>query len=137
MASDIGHISATGGSYLKFLIAVHQLVEADESIEVRVAALIGELERPAWAEIVAIHTRTNLVDFFFPAVLDTISGLSYVAKASLRAAGLSTAPALSNCSRSDLMALKGIGPVMSQALLEHAQFLVNIGVIERCDAVAR
>ena len=50
-ASDIGPIKAS--EYLPFLLAVHGIEEADESLVVREAQLVAELKLPKWASIVA------------------------------------------------------------------------------------
>ena len=49
-ASDIGPIPLDGGEYLKFLIKIRTIVEADSSVEVRRSLLREELRKPEWNE---------------------------------------------------------------------------------------
>jgi hypothetical protein len=117
IASSIGLIPGDGGDYLKFLIAVREIVESANSIGDRMAALVHEVIRPQLLKFqhVRFHSAYDIADYFFPAFLSEIPRLARKAAQELRKLGLDTAEALDAATDAQLLSVPGIGP---RALLE-------------------
>lgn len=112
MASSIGPISADGGDYLKFLIAVREIVESANSLDERIASLVSEVSKPQWAKFnhVRFHSAYDIADYFFPTFLSEIPRLSRKTADLLRGLGLDTPDALANAHDDHLLAVSGVGP---------------------------
>lgn len=117
IASSIGLIPGDGGDYLKFLIAVREIVESANSIGDRMAALVHEVIQPQLLKFqhVRFHSAYDIADYFFPAFLSEIPRLARKAAQELRKLGLDTAEALDAATDAQLLSVPGIGP---RALLE-------------------
>jgi hypothetical protein len=139
MASEIGPVPSGGGEYLQFLIAVRRIVEAFSEIDERAQRLRGEVADSRWASITSLagHSADDLIDYYFPCFLDTVSRLSLAAKTSLLDAGFISAPLVAQSSVQVLKALPGIGAQTAQKLIQHARLLQEIGIDCRVDAVSR
>ncbi len=110
-ASDIGPIPIDGGEYLKFLIKVRAIVEADSLVEDRRILLREELRQSEWkAFCVKLGGNQNVTEQFFPPFIQTIKGLTKDAIAALWEAGITTPEQLENSPDATLRAIKGIGP---------------------------
>ena len=110
-ASDIGPIPLDGGEYLKFLIKIRTIVEADSSVEVRRSLLREELRKPEWNEFCTkLGGNQNVSEQFFPPFIQTIKGLPSDTIAAMWAAGITTPEQLKNSADTTLKAIKGIGP---------------------------
>lgn len=117
MASEVGYIPADGGQYLQFLLAVRQVVEAPGTVPERLAQLRAELAKPEWAEFIAqLNGREAIYARFFPAFIETISGLQAETVAALWAAELTTPRTLAEASDARLRSIKGIGPAKLKAI---------------------
>jgi hypothetical protein len=117
MASDVGPIPTDGGKYLKFLLAVRSLVEADASVLVRREQLRKELETPQWVEFAAkLGGKQKIIDCFFPPFLAAIARISLGAVAALRERGVVTPSMVATVADADLLAIKGVGPVKLKAI---------------------
>lgn len=111
MASDIGPIPATGGDYLAFLLAVRAIVEANESIDVRIHKLLSMPLSDGWKEFIdALGGKEQIVSRFFPEFLTTIPGISETTKRDLVQLGLSCPSSLSAASDQVLLSVQGVGP---------------------------
>lgn len=110
-SSDIGQIPSDGGEYLKFLIKIRTIVEADSSVEDRRTLLRKELRQPEWNEFCTkLGGNQNVSEQFFPPFIQTIKGLPSDAIAAMWEAGTTTPEQLENSTDSTLKAIKGIGP---------------------------
>jgi hypothetical protein len=110
-ASDIGPIPLDGGEYLKFLIKVRAIVEADSSVEDRRILLREELRRPEWKDFcVKLGGNQNVTEQFFPPFIQTIKGLPREAIAAMWEARTTTPEQLQNSTDATLRAIKGLGP---------------------------
>lgn len=111
MSSSVGPIPANGGEFLRFLVAVRQIVEAASPVDDRIRVLSAELGRPQWANFVEKLEPVpgDLVRQFFPRAVDTIPGMPQHAKDALDAVGMDTANKVAAASDQQLLAIKGIG----------------------------
>lgn len=136
-ASDIGQIPADGGDYLKFLIAVREIVESPSPAEERLAALKEELRRPEWADFCRkLGGKQAVFDKFFPPFLESIKALPAGAIEALWNAGLTTPARLAAAGDQALLAIKGIGPAKLKSIREACRMAPNQHS-ELVDAVAR
>jgi hypothetical protein len=112
MASEIGPIPTDGGDYLKFLIAVRGILESANSIDYRLASLVGEVDRPQWSMLkhARFHSAYDIADCFFPLFVGTIPRLTLRAAEVLRKLGLDTPDALDGATDAQLLEVPGIGP---------------------------
>lgn len=117
VASSIGSIPPDGGDYLKFLIAVREIVESANSINDRMALIISEVSRPKWHMFkhARFHSAYDIADYFFPLFVSTIPRLTRRATEGLRKLGLDTPDTLDAATDAQLLSVPGIGP---RALLE-------------------
>lgn len=120
MASAIGPIPTDGGEFLTFLIVVRELVEGREDVDVRAARLYDELNRTFWCKFVSAlgGDPAQIVSYFFPYALDTIPGLTTVARDVLSLRGIDTAAKVAIIPDSDLLGIKGIGPAKLKSIRE-------------------
>lgn len=110
-ASDIGQVPIDGGVYLKFLIKLRGIVEANTSVEDRRTLLREELRRAEWKEFcIKLGGNQNVSEQFFPPFIQTIKGLPRDAIAVMWEAGTTTPEQLENSTDAALKAIKGIGP---------------------------
>lgn len=118
MASAIGPIPTDGGEFLTFLIVVRELVEGCEDVDVRAARLYDELKRTFWCKFVSAlgGHPAGIVSYFFPYAVDTIPGLTMVARDVLSRRGIDTAAKVAITPDSDLLSIKGIGPAKLKAI---------------------
>ena len=112
LASSIGPIPLDGGDYLKFLIAVREIVESANSIDDRMALIISEVSRPKWYMFkhARFHSAYDIADYFFPLFVSTIPRLTYRAADGLRKLGLDTPDTLDGATDAQLLQVPGIGP---------------------------
>ena len=111
MASDVGPIPSDGGDYLKFLIAIRDIVERKNSVTKRLAELNAEMENGKWNVFVQkLGGKQAITDYFFPCFIETLPGLQNETVAALRELELSTPKAITTVPDKTLLALKGIGP---------------------------
>lgn len=112
MASEIGPIPIDGGDYLKFLIAVREILESVNSIDDRLASLAAEVDRSKWAcfKHARFHSAHHIGNYFFPSLLDTIPRLTRKAAENLQELEWETADALDGTTDAQLLAVHGIGP---------------------------
>lgn len=112
IASSIGPIPVDGGDYLKFLIAVREIVESANSVDERLKSLADEVSRPKWSMFkhARFHSSYDIADYFFPAFLGEIPRLARKAAEELRRLGLDAADALDGAADAQLLDVPGIGP---------------------------
>ncbi len=112
IASSIGLIPADGGNYLKFLIAVREIVESINSISHRLASLTVELGQSKWANFrhARFHSACDVGDYFFPTFVSGIPRVASKAAEVLQRMGLNTPDALDGATDERLLAVPGIGP---------------------------
>jgi hypothetical protein len=134
-SSDVGQIPLDGGEYLKFLIKVRTIVEADSSVEDRRILLRQELRQPEWRDFCArLGGNQNVTEQFFPPFIQTIKGLPKDAIAAMWEAGITTPEQLENSTDANLRAIKGIGPAKlamirvacSDAINKTSDFVDNV-----------
>lgn len=111
IASEIGPIPTDGGDYLKFLITVREILESANSIDDRLASLIGEVGQPQWSMFkhARFHSAYNIADCFFPLFVDTIPRLTRRAAEGLRKLRQDTPGALDGATDVQLLEVPGIG----------------------------
>lgn len=137
MASDIGPIPSDGGEYLKFLMNVRVIVEAETSIEVRRTALREELRKQEWQDFcIKLGGNQNISNQLFPPFIQTIKGLPSDAIAAMWEAGLYSPTQLDSATDAALKAFKGIGPA-KLSLIRAACFAANDKMSEFSDNVCR
>jgi hypothetical protein len=138
MASTIGPIPTDGGEFLKFLLVVREIVEADRTVDARAGRLYGELKRTFWGKLVSAlgGDPAGIVSEFFPHAVDTIPGLTSAAREALTRHGLDTAAKVAATSDPWLLEVQGIGPAKLKAIREW-QTQVAEPNATRFDRVAR
>jgi hypothetical protein len=118
-ASEIGPVPSDGGEFLKFLVAVRTIVEADGPLEFRRLRLRDLLRDSRWQEFVKRLEGTEaIVRQFFPPFIETIKGLSREAVAELWERGLTTPALLSEAPDRDILSVRGIGPAKLRGIRE-------------------
>lgn len=112
LASSIGPVPIDGGDYLKFLIAVREIVESANSVNGRMALVISEASRPKWYMFkhARFHSAYDIADYFFPLFVSTIPRLTRRAAEELRKLGLDTPDTLVGATDAQLLQVPGIGP---------------------------
>lgn len=111
MASDIGEVPLDGGDYLKFLLAVREIVEKEGAISCRLKDLNAELGGERWKSFVRKHGgKRAIAAHFFPRFIDTIPGLNKEAVSMLLKMRLDTPNAIAKSADEKLLSVKGIGP---------------------------
>ena len=112
IASEIGPIPTDGGDYLKFLVAVREILESKNSINYRLASLVGEVGKPQWAMFkhARFHSVYDIADRFFPLFVDTIPRLTRKAADELQRLELDTPDILDGTTDEQLLSVPGIGP---------------------------
>jgi hypothetical protein len=139
MASEIGPIPIDGGDFLPFLLAVRQAVECANPIAYRIEKLRELLADRRWQHIVSIYPlgTEDIIDGFFPPFLSTVPRLPTGVADRLRLLMLSTPAAISAASDAQLLAIKGMGPRLLEALRGRCGEIENDRGQERMDAVER
>jgi hypothetical protein len=123
--------------YLKFLIKVRAIVEAESSVENRRSGLREELRRLEWRDFCTkLGGNQNISNQFSPPFIQTIKGLPSDAIAAMRGAGLYSPTQLDSATDAALKAFKGIGPAKI-ALIRAACFAANDKMSEFSDNVCR
>lgn len=132
-ASEIGLIHRS--SYLPFLIAVRQQIEAEGSKNTRIEKLHAELRKHEWSDFVARHQGIDAItNKFFPFFIDTLPGISTAIKEQLKGQGIKTAEQLSQTELTVLQSVKGIGKVKAAVLRDYAKGITNNRFDERIEA---
>lgn len=139
MASAIGPIPADGGGYLRFLIAVREIVESVNSIDDRMEWLRDEVSKPQWAGYVnnRFHGVSDICDYFFPRFLDTVGRLPDTAAEVMRTLGLTSAKVIAGTADVQLSAIKGIGPAILRSIRTRCAEITADQHHDRVDMVAR
>ncbi|MGK5040396.1 hypothetical protein ACQ4WQ_08645 [Janthinobacterium sp. GB1R12] len=139
MTSAIGPIPADGGGYLRFLIAVREIVESANSIDDRMEWLRDEVSKPQWAGYVnnRFHGVSDICDYFFPRFLDTIGRLPDTAAEVMRALGLTSPKVIAGTADVQLFAIKGVGPAILHSIRTRCAEITADQHHDRLDMVAR
>lgn len=139
MASAVGPIPADGGGYLRFLIAVREIVESVNSIDDRMERLRDEVSKPHWADYVhnRFHRAHDICDYFFPRFLDTVGRLPDTAADVMRAMGLTSPKVIAGTADAQLFAIKGIGPAILPTIRTRCAEITVDEHLDRLDMVAR
>lgn len=135
MASDIGPIPSTGGKYIKFILAVRNIVEQNSPASSRRNELVVELNKDDWQEYVhKLGGIEKIANRFFPYFLELLPGLTDETISILRNRNLITSSQISITSDKELLKIKGIGPaklskireLCSSAVCQHVEFIDKV-----------
>ena len=118
MASHVGPIPLDGGDYIRFLIAIRNIVERCDPAQDRKRLLSIEVMRPEWGKFncFAGHHVSEICDYFFPTFLATVPSLPYYAAEAMWDVALDTPQRIDGASDAQLLAFKGIGPAVLRKL---------------------
>jgi len=126
MASDIGPIPSTGGNYLKFILAVRNIIELNHPLSTRRNELVVELNKDDWKEYVhKLGGIEKIANLFFPYFIELLPGLTEEAISLLRSKKLITASQISASSDNELLKIKGIGPAKLAKMREFCSKVVG------------
>lgn len=139
MASSIGPIPFDGGDYLKFLIAVREIVELANSIEDRLARLYIEVSKSQWTQFghACKLSPHSIGEYFFPYFVSTITGLTVASTNSMKIMGLSTPAAIDDVPDDVLLGINGIGPAKLRFVRTRCAEIVIDRHHDRIDMVKR
>lgn len=136
IASEIGPVNPA--DYLPFLIAVRTIVEARESIDVRIGKLHALQLIDKWAGFANAHGGMNqLAERFFPFIVNCIPQIPMTARHHLSDLGLNTANQLAAATDEALLSVRGIGPAKVQVLRCFCAGIIENRDAERLDYVFR
>lgn len=136
IASHAGPVLAK--DYLPFLIAIRQVVEAQDSIERRVENLSGMHFKKDWQTYLdKLGGIERIINQFFPDFISSIPGLSRVAAQELKVLGLSTPNKLASTSDKTLLGIKGIGPSKLLKIRDYCAGIIENRDSDREDKVIR
>jgi hypothetical protein len=144
MASDVGPVRAS--DYLPFLLAIREIVEANEPIESRVKKLQEMPLMDGWKTYVEQYGPSHIsnhkgmcwvTDYFFPRFLDTIPKLGGVEIEELSRLGLDTANSITDASDECLLSIKGIGRAKLQKIRSYCASVTDNRDSKRLDEVVR
>lgn len=133
MSSCFGQIPVDGGDYLKFLIAIREIVEKEAKIEDRITELIDLAHSSTWKNFDGWEfggKRSGyewLIDNYFPYYFDK----------KLRDAGFNTPNRIIAASDQELLSVKGIGPATLKKIRKQCEGITQNLDIERYDDVSR
>lgn len=114
-SSEIGTVKHS--EYLPFLIEVRKAVESSGGIAEKISLLRSVCREPHFVKFVKRHGgQGKIIDYFFPPVVNTISGINSGVVAALLEAKINTIGKIKKRSDKELLALKGIGPSAVQKL---------------------
>lgn len=138
MASAIGQIPQNGGEYLPFLKDVRRTVEANDTINNRIKALRLVLREKKYAKFIRKHEGQNqIIDFFFPRIVDTVPGVTKPIALALRELKITTIGQLRKQTDPDLLAIKGLGPASVKKIREFTKNYCGDDTVDRLDNVRR
>jgi hypothetical protein len=121
VASDIGPVLSH--LYLSFLVAVREIVEADDSIKNRMTALRAMEISPEWKVFLRKHGgKSGIADKFFPYFMNL-------------GPRLNTPNRIASASDAALLGIKGVGPAKLASIRERCATITTDRDSERLDCV--
>jgi len=136
VASNIGQIRAK--EYLPFLISVRQIIELDESINIRINKLRNVPMTGSWNAFVNQHGGIDrIINEFFPRFIDTIPNFNSTIIEALSKQGILTANQIRNASDDTLLSISGIGNAKLKSIREYCSKFKETSDEVRMDKVSR
>ena len=135
-SSEIGPVISS--DYLRFLISIREIVEINDSIQIRVDKLRGMLQSCDCQDFVQRHGGVeSIVQYFFPREIRPMPALPIYAKNELTRLGLNSPDILAAASDDILLGIKGIGKAKLRAIREHCADMAKPRDSDRKDTVSR
>lgn len=135
-ASDIGYVNRD--EYLVFLKEIRKVVETNESIKQRIDELLSILRKEEYTEFVRrLEGMNQIIETFFPYILDSIPELSRTVRLELRKAKITTVRQLRDKTDKDLLSFKGVGLASLKKIREFCQSYTGDETATRIDTVKR
>ena len=136
VASHIGQIKAS--DYLPFLISVREIVELNESIEIRINKLRDMPMTGNWKMFVNQHSGLDkIINEFFPRFIETIPNINSSSVDELLKLGIETANKLENTNDKALLAINGIGKAKLKTIRDYCAGITKNRDDTRLDRVNR
>lgn len=135
-ASDVGTVRSE--DYLPFLIAVREIVEADDSVEDRIGRLRQKLMDENWKIHVEKHEGIEgVISYFFPLFVFTIPRIGEAIASELIKSGLVTPNSIAAASDETLRSIKGLGPAKLTTIRGYCAGIAHNRDADRVENVKR
>jgi ERCC4-type nuclease len=117
---------------------IRRAIETDESIKCRIETLRLVMREKKYDKFVKRHQGQNqIIDFYFPLLLNSMPGVSSSVASALREFKIITIRKLRKNTDKDLLAIKGVGPAALKKIREFTEKYCGDDTLDRVDAVKR